>query len=193
MIDKTCETCGTAFQVKAARRDTARFCSNRCRGLGMKDALPQLQPKRVAKTCEICGEAFAVKAYRAESARFCSGSCRGTWVGGLAHNRQPKAYMLGNKLREGLPPSNAGKPGPSGEANPNWKPPINLTCEHCGQSFQRKPWEVRRKSGTRFCSRLCFEASACFLAERSSTYLGGPTTVRGPNWRSIRAAVVGER
>jgi 5-methylcytosine-specific restriction endonuclease McrA len=148
----------------------------------------------IDKTCETCGSAFQVKPYRSDTARFCSGSCRATWVCSLPHNHGPKPRMIGNKLRAGLPPTNAFKPAEvRGDANPKWVPSVALTCERCGQAFERKPWEIRRNAGTRFCSRACFQASACFLAERSVTYLGGPTTVRGPNWRSIRAAVVAEQ
>jgi hypothetical protein len=64
-----------------------------------------------SKTCEVCGGVFQVKAYRAKTARFCSFKCGGSWH---AKKRLPtvvSAAMKGNKRREGLPPSNAFKPG----------------------------------------------------------------------------------
>lgn len=131
---------------------------------------PVTAKPRVGKTCETCGGAFTVPPYRSETARFCSRSCRGTWVGRQPHNKGAKPHMVGNKFRVGLPPWNAGRPGKVGEANPNWKASINLRCEHCGSTFQRKPNEVRGRRGTRFCSRACFETSGCFEGAKSPTH-----------------------
>lgn len=182
-----CERCGLTFSVRPARRLTARFCSVRCRALTIRR--PR---KRITKVCEVCGTSFECKPYRHHSARFCSGSCRARWVGSLPHNRRPKPYMIGNKFRLGLSPANAGKPGPRGKDSATWKR-ISLTCENCGQSFERAPNEIKHKRGYRFCSRTCFKESECFVGSRSSAYLGGPTTVRGLNWRQIRTGVVREQ
>ncbi len=34
-MDKLCETCGSSFSVRAYRATTARFCSRKCKGVGL--------------------------------------------------------------------------------------------------------------------------------------------------------------
>lgn len=148
----------------------------------------------ITKLCQICDAAFSVKPYRANTARFCSGSCRAKWVCSLPHNRKPRPRMLGNQLRAGLRPTNAFQPGETvGAKNAKWTPGIKLRCEHCGSTFERKPNEVRMRHRIRFCNRACFLASGCFKGDGSPLYCGGPTTVRGDNWRQLRLTVIEEQ
>lgn len=60
----------------------------------------------ITKNCEICGAAFVVRPYRAKSARFCSQRCGGTWHARTRLAAMPHTWMLGNKLRVGLPSAN---------------------------------------------------------------------------------------
>jgi hypothetical protein len=63
----------------------------------------------IEKICETCSASFEVKPYRANTARFCSGSCRAKWVTSLPHacgRGKPKPYMVGNKWRLGIRPTN---------------------------------------------------------------------------------------
>ncbi len=190
MVEKICETCGTEFRVSPCRAKTAKFCSVDCRAQA-KAGRPNGRSHRVKKQCETCQTTFYVSPYRANTARFCSRSCTATWVCSLPHNRGPKPWMTGNNLRAGLKPTNAFTPEQvRGANNPRWVESAEFKCEHCGGLFALKPWRVRTTTRVRFCSRQCFEQAGCFRGELSSTYVGGPTTVRGENWRSIRADVI---
>ena len=66
---------------------------------------------RVELKCEICGGSFLVKRYRALTARFCSQICGGSWHAKTRLAHADKPHMRGNKLRKGIPPSNAFEPG----------------------------------------------------------------------------------
>ena len=73
MITITCEKCSKKFAVNNARKDTAKFCSRKCRR------------NRVAKTCEACGKLFDVKASHASIRFYCCWNCRTI---GLRQRRQ---------------------------------------------------------------------------------------------------------
>jgi hypothetical protein len=142
----------------------------------------------ITKTCEICGQAFSVKPYRAETARFCSRSCKSAWVYRI--HPLPTAHLQGNKFRAGKRPTNAfTSEQVRGKANPRWKQPVTLTCEHCGRVYERKQWRVNQGQ-TRFWSHACFCASTLFDGERSPLWVGGPKTYRGRNWKRARLAAV---
>ena len=148
----------------------------------------------IEKTCEVCGGAFQVKPYRADKARFCSRQCGGSWHARTRLNFGSKPWAVGNKWRAGKPPSNKGKPSPYvGELSPSWKRGIELSCEHCTKTFFQKPWLAQQNGIARFCSKSCFTASGCFVAEKSPTWVGGPQTYRGRGWLSARAVVVEEQ
>ena len=142
----------------------------------------------VTLTCEVCGAAFGVKPYRANTARFCSYQCGGTWH--LQNRPNPHPDPTGNKFRAGLPPTNAFKKDQNrGRQSPSWVEPLVFTCEHCQNTFERKPWMVKR-GAPRFCSRRCFTASGAFRGEKSATWVGGPTTYRGRGWLAARAKAI---
>lgn len=144
--------------------------------------------------CEECGRAYMVKPYRVSKTRFCSFQCSGRFRARETLNAGPKPYMIGNKLRAGLRPTNAFVAEQvQGPSHPKWKDGHLLSCCHCGASFFQKPWLARQNGVAKYCSRSCFEASGCFVGERSSEYVGGATTYRGRGWLSIRAVVVAEQ
>ena len=144
--------------------------------------------------CETCGETFWVKPYRRSKARFCSKQCSGAWHAKEFLNAGPKPHLIGNTFRAGKKPANAfTSEQVRGEANHRWQPGAEMTCEHCAKVFRQKPWLARQNGEARFCGRECFEASACFLGEKSSNWVGGPKTYRGRGWKVARAAVVVEQ
>ena len=68
-VRKICKYCGKIFEVKRKRKDTAKFCSQKCYDkFRMKDA--------EIKKCLICGKKFRVIAARKKSAKYCSNKCR---------------------------------------------------------------------------------------------------------------------
>ncbi len=148
----------------------------------------------IEKHCEICSAPFSVKPYRKDKARFCSFVCGGKWHAKERLALIDKSYALGNKWRAGLRPANAFVAGEaSGSNSPAWKEGDRRSCEKCGKDFNQKPWLSRQNGPARFCGRACFEASQCFVEEKSSVYVGGPTTYRGRGWLKIRAEVVADQ
>jgi hypothetical protein len=155
---------------------------------------PADDARKSTNTCVECGREYWVKPYRRGKTRFCSFECSGRFRAKETLNVGSKPYMRGNQLRKGLRPANAfTSERTSGESNPNWKNGIERVCEHCGASFQQKPWLARQNGVARFCGRECFEASGCFVEGKSPSYVGGPTTYRGRGWLKARAAVVAEQ
>lgn len=153
--------------------------------------MPDLIKKTPTNTCIECGAGYWVKPYLREKTKFCSYECGGRYRARVTLNVGTKDYMIGNKFRVGLRPSNAFKSEDvRGSANPNWKEGIDLVCEHCGSGFKQKPWLARQNGVARFCGRECFEESGCFDGEKSPHYVGGITTYRGKGWLTIRVAVV---
>ena len=147
-----------------------------------------------SKRCEVCGEPFLVKPYRDSTARFCSQKCGGVWHAQTRLNNGPKPYMVGNKLRLGLRPSNAfTSEQVSGSGNPRWQEGLTRACLHCRAEFKQKPWLARQNGAAKYCGRKCFEASGCFVGDKSSGYVGGITTYRGKGWLIARSAVVAEQ
>jgi hypothetical protein len=143
----------------------------------------------ITKVCEVCGKEFSVKPYRAKTARFCSFACGGKWH--MTHRVMRGPDMRGNTYRKGLRPTNAfTSERVRGSNNPRWVQGETFVCEHCGQSFTRKPWLVRQNGTPRFCSSKCFRASGTFRGERSPTWVGGPKTYRGRGWRKARLLAV---
>jgi len=72
MIPKTCQQCGSPFQVPRTRATTAKYCSTQCRDLGAK--------RKPNQTCTSCGKAFYMKAsqvarYSRKLGVFCSYAC----------------------------------------------------------------------------------------------------------------------
>lgn len=76
-VEISCEACGSTFEVKPKRKDTAKYCSMAC------------TRNQVELTCERCGGSFTRPPSTADGARFCSNKCRGEWhsenVVGEAH------------------------------------------------------------------------------------------------------------
>ena len=142
----------------------------------------------ITKTCEMCGKPFDVRNYRVNTARFCSRSCGGKWQAQTYLNKKPKTYMLGNKLRKGLRPTNAfTSEQVRGENNPKWVEPVELTCLQCGKLFYLKPWIVRQ-SNRLFCTAKC--RYTWNKGENHWHYLGGYDGYRGRSWLTQRALAV---
>ena len=180
MITKTCDTCGKAFQV-ANGRTKARFCSRACR-----------YPPQPEVVCEVCGVTFHVRAYRKDTARFCSRSCQSSWIAKTYIAHIPKPWAVELIKKNGTAPNSGSFTSERvrGSNNPRWVEGQEFTCEHCGKVFKVKPWLVRQNGTPRFCSRTCFSESKCFVGERSTTWVGGPSTYRGRNWKQARQATI---
>lgn len=82
---------------------------------------------KVERTCEQCGQVFWTQKRGKGTAHFCSQSCRSTNV-----NRRPAIKQALSRRFS--------------------KPLVTKTCEWCGQEFQVKPAEAKRR---RFCGLVC--------------------------------------
>lgn len=71
-VTKTCVTCGESFSVWPNRAETAKTCSQPCRG---KLIAGLYADQRVDKTCPVCKTVFAVAKARGDTAVCCSLSC----------------------------------------------------------------------------------------------------------------------
>lgn len=133
--------------------------------------------------CEVCASAFTVDRGHLADRRFCSLRCRGvTFVHLLnANRRPPKLY--------------ARPPARRGPDNNKWAPPVVLSCAHCGTTFERKPWELARGNGLRFCAFVCKTAywKERVSGENSPHWVGGPKTSRGRGWKAVRRRVAIEQ
>ena len=65
IIMKTCPVCGALFRVPPRRRETAKYCSQKCASMGRRT--------RYAKVCPECGVTFAAGR---GNRRYCSELCR---------------------------------------------------------------------------------------------------------------------
>lgn len=143
----------------------------------------------IDKTCEVCGKEFQVKNYRKDTARFCSQACGGKWH--LQNRVMRGPSLVGNKLRQGLRPTNAfTSEQVKGENNPKWVTPQTVTCQQCGGEIVAKPWYIRQRAKYKkiFCSQECFHAHNS--GENHWGYLGGPMTYRGRDWLEARKKAV---
>lgn len=79
----TCEICNKQFEVPDCRKDKARFCSNKCRGVWISnnrrgDEIYNYKEK-IGKKCPECGKIFHVHPYRKGTSLCCSIKCYGIW------------------------------------------------------------------------------------------------------------------
>ncbi len=62
-VTKVCTSCGSDFSVPQCRKDTARYCSQKC------------YRKRVDLTCPQCQKKFTVYSHLSQKRKFCSLTC----------------------------------------------------------------------------------------------------------------------
>lgn len=76
LLDKTCQVCGTAYQVKKAH-SASKFCSLKCVGVSQRGKpSPRTAPsKRVMKDCEVCAAPYSVFESHAHRHHCCSKAC----------------------------------------------------------------------------------------------------------------------
>lgn len=110
-VKKSCESCGTKFDVNLSAKDQTQFCSYDCYLSTCKTRQPPVE-----KTCEWCEKKFTVEFGRAECRRFCSKSCansgennamfgvpnpmtgRDPWIKGLSKETDPRVRKMAEKI-----------------------------------------------------------------------------------------------
>ncbi|TFH85266.1 hypothetical protein EQG41_18305 [Billgrantia azerbaijanica] len=166
-IDRNCVVCGKGFSVKANRAETAKTCSNECRG--------KLQAQRYARErptlkCDGCGNSFQVKAHRVGTVRYCSSACK------TEANRveiicaccgEPFWVFKSQKSRRSYC-SNACR----GQAMKR----AELQCETCGKAYSK----VRNAAeASRFCSKACLDKSKLNRVDKTCEHCGTGYSVNG--------------
>lgn len=80
MVDVICEHCGKHFSVRNYRKETARFCSRKCKDNSLKGKAPWNKQEQIMIKCEYCEKQFSVVRSRVATARFCSRACQNKWL-----------------------------------------------------------------------------------------------------------------
>lgn len=95
-------------------------------GLGLHHSVTHGEKLRVEVNCNICGKELKKKPSEAERSNtfLCSTECESKWKTGRR----------------------------TGADNPSWSEDIELSCEWCGDDYQRRPSNA---DGSRYCSRQC--------------------------------------
>lgn len=88
-LSKTCLVCGKEFTVANARAETAKACSQACRGVLIAKAFGAA---RVNRNCKQCGTPISVSAGRAARGNgvFCSLRCKNESMVGVGGNTRSK-------------------------------------------------------------------------------------------------------
>ncbi len=152
MIKKSCLTCGNEFPVIPKRKDSAKFCSMKCKhkfGRKTKECLfcgkkfitlksldrkycshecaTENSKRRLVKICTICGKKYEVQHY-ARNSKYCGIKCRNKGISKTLFGRY------------------------KGKENPNHKGRIIKICKYCGKRFDVHPY---RKNTAYYCSIKC--------------------------------------
>jgi endogenous inhibitor of DNA gyrase (YacG/DUF329 family) len=147
-ITKKCEECGEDFEIGKNRKDSAKFCSQICKGIWMsKNNVGEKNPtwRRVAITCEECGKVFFVKTRMRDTARFCSRACRAKFKSTIkicedcgkeftigAHRRDT-GHFCSQKCKGSWQSKNI-----LGDKHPNWMGGPKDYCEKWSLEFRRR-------------------------------------------------------
>lgn len=104
-VEKTCITCSKEFWVAGVRANTAKTCSQKCRGVQIAKSYEE---KRAELQCKRCGKSFKVPQCHATRRLYCSSKCAApsrttlnrvkgpehyAWNGGVASHNQGYLYV----------------------------------------------------------------------------------------------------
>lgn len=88
-VQKKCVTCGKQFSVPKCRSETAKTCSQTCRGVQIAAAY---ESKRAKVKCAACGRLFSCPPAHADRRIFCSDKCASTSRTTLNRSRAENHY-----------------------------------------------------------------------------------------------------
>jgi len=170
-ISKKCEECGKEFEIQRYRKDSARFCSQSCKGKWMSiniigEAHPNFGTSITEETRKKLIETHLGKKQSKESIEKRASQIRGekhpAWKGG---NVIKKCDECGKEFEFKRSEAEVRK-FCSRECSYRWRSKhligenaarweggkISLTCEECGKGFEVAKCEVENR---KFCSRAC--------------------------------------
>jgi hypothetical protein len=136
-IQKTCEACGKAFQVKPSKASIARFCS--------KDCL--YNHRKIELVCKTCGKTFLTNKARGDS-KYCSPKCSST---SQQRRALRKCRTCGKEEMVQLAFSKS--PFCNKECMIKWqkRDQISKNCKTCSSEFK----VPRCRQEAKFCSQSC--------------------------------------
>lgn len=131
-ISVICQQCGTRFEVKPSRANSAKFCSRLCRTewdrvhFSGQNSAKWKQKK--PQTCLVCGEEFYLKPSSVARGygKFCSVRC-------LAIHRKSLTGEKAGRWQGGK---------------------VEITCQICNAKFRLWPSQIKLGGG-KFCSKSC--------------------------------------
>lgn len=166
-VELTCQVCGGAFTVKPHREEQAKCCSRSCQsewqkqsGINSGENASAWNGGDVDTRCEHCERVYKTKPAKADTSRFCSRECVHKWLSETQ----------------------------AGESHHQYTERVQLTCENCGDSYQRVP----SLSESRFCSQSCmgeWMSDNC-LGEQNRAWKGGYEGLYSGGWVKTREAAL---
>lgn len=152
----TCIVCGTKFNVKPSKKDTAKFCSRECQYEYMKHRTGEW----IIKICPSCGEPFEI--LKSKNKKYCSEKC---------NKERNEKYMFYNcdgcgeemrikkslyqELLDGKRKSITCSYECMGKVK---RTGHDIICDNCGKPFYRRQYHIDRQANNQqnnFCSVEC--------------------------------------
>jgi len=151
-IAVVCNNCGTTFpRFKSLIRER-NYCCHECSNEGRTGNPVIKNRKRIDVLCDGCGGDLQITPYqkRTHKKHFCDNDCHAKWK---SVNQR-------------------------GANNPVFKKRVTLTCDYCGNTFQRKRFLVN-KHGKNFCNAECRNrwSTEKNVGENNPRYNGGGIVV----------------
>jgi len=163
---KVCKVCGREFYVfpSDASRRPAEFCSNECRGIGMKGDKNHNHKEKIERICQHCGKRFEAHPVRVKQnrAKFCSKECAAE-SSRVARFETECAYcgekMLLTYSRFNAQEKHYCSSECYGKSNIKTQEEserfVVVACEVCGKDFYASKYDAQKGMG-KFCSRDCY-------------------------------------
>lgn len=166
-VELICEECGNSYSVAPSRRNSSKFCSNKCKSQHQKESFSGSgNPSwsgghKVELTCDYCSSKYDRRSDRAENSRFCSIECKGFWQSENLTGEDSHAWDGG---------------------------PVNRSCEFCNSDYTVKK---SKSDDSRFCSQECLHLwkSENWTGPDCPNWEGGHQKSYGPLWNRKRCKV----
>ena len=146
-MKKLCVECESEFDVRGKRKETARYCSLKCKGIGSR------KPESI-RICRECGDEFYAKGNPVKySPLYCSRKCAGIgrtihpelemkceWCGGGYKTKRDNTKFCGNECQIKWQQRNK----------------VKFNCKTCENEFLvSKSLVAQRDYEIKFCSMKC--------------------------------------
>lgn len=169
-IERACESCGRSIYVQTNQlaRGEGRFCSYACKHNAARGV------ERVTGSTYIRKDGYRVVKIGIRQRKLEHRLVVESAIGRLLRTDEEVHHKNGDKLDNRLENLVVLSPSEHQHAHPEFiqrmRRRITLTCEFCGNAFERRP----KLAGQRFCSRSCRSKAtqAALAAKRIATVTG---------------------